>query len=214
MNLVNVSLVSLLRVRSASVVFCALLLSIGGCATGPQNVLVNLRPYEPQRGERGIPAASPSKVRIEPVRDMRGDAVGNLIGERTTIGNISMGNIELNPLPTDVIAQLLKAEFTQMGYGVVNSAQQFTVSARLRKFQVVTPATAVYWDINGTIELDLAATAQGGKAHDAHYVVTCTDRTYAYPSEEIIRNVVSACVGNLGSKVRGDAMLAKFVGER
>lgn len=202
------------RARRLIVACSVLLLSVAGCATGPQNALVNLAPYEAQRGERGNAAGSPVQVRIEPVREARGDAVGSLIGERKTIGDISMGNIELNPLPTVVMSQLLEAEFTRLGYSLVNSAEQFTIAARLRKFQVVTPATAMYWDINGAIELELAVTARNGNKHEASYAVTCTDRTYAYPSEEIIGKVVSACVGSMGTKVRSDATLAKFIGGR
>jgi uncharacterized lipoprotein YajG len=190
-----------------------LLLFVGGCA-GPQNVLVNLGPYEPQHAQGATPAAPRGTVRIEPVKDARADAVGSLIGQRTTIGNISMGEVEMSPLPTDAMAQLLRTEFTQMGYGIVNSGQQFTVAAQLRKFQVVTPATALYWDINGSIELDVTVAAQNGKKHDASYTAACTDRTYIYPSEEIIRNVVAGCVRDIGAKLRGDATLARFIGAR
>jgi uncharacterized lipoprotein YajG len=197
-----------------SVAVCFALLSTLGACAGPQNVLVDLQPYERQGGTPANPGGSAVTVRVEPVRDARGDAVGSLIGERTTIGDISMGSIELNPLPTDLMARLLRTELTQMGYSVVSSAAQFTIGAQLRKFKVVTPATVVYWDINGTIELELTAAAQDGKRHEARYAATCTDRTYVYPSQELIRNVVSACVGSIGTKVREDAALAGFIGMR
>ena len=190
-----------------------LLLFAGGCA-GPQNVLVNLGPYEPQHAEGANPAAPRGTVRIEPVRDARARAVGSLIGQRTTIGNISMGDVEMSPPPTDVMAQLLRTEFTQMGYRVVNSAQQFTVGAQLGEFQVMTPATAMYWDINGSIMLGVTVTAPDGKKRDASYVAACTDRTYVYPSEEIIGKVVAGCVRDIGAKLRGDAALARFIGAR
>jgi uncharacterized lipoprotein YajG len=189
----------------------ALLLSLTACAPGMQNVRVDLRPYEAQRA---TPAASPAKVRLEPVRDARADAVGSLIGERTTIGSVSMGSIDLNPLPTDVMAQLLRAEFTQMGHIVVVAEEQYTVGARLRKFQVTTPATAVYWDINGAIELEMTVTAQGGSRQDARYAATCTDRTYLFPSEGLIGKVVAACVGKIGADLRGDSALTKFMNLR
>lgn len=188
-----------------------LVLSLAGCVT--ENVSVNLPPYEPQAVERKGQAEPSAKLRVEAVKDARGDAVGSLVGQRTTFDK-PMGGIELNPPPTSVIAQVLRTELAQMGYSVVDSSEEFTVAAQLRKFQVVTPNTALYWDINGAIELDLAVTARGGKKFDARYAVTCTDRTYVYPSEEIIGNVVSACVGSLGAKVRGDATLSKFIGDR
>jgi len=38
---------------------------------------------------------SSGDVRIGPLRDTRRDSVGTLIGERTTVGNISLGMIEM-----------------------------------------------------------------------------------------------------------------------
>lgn len=201
------------RSRWARVAALTLLLAVGACA-GPQNVLVDLRPYEGQGSKGASPGGSQVTVRIEPVKDARGDAVGSLIGERTTIGSVSMGSIELSPLPTDVMAQLLNIEFARMGYGVGDAAAQFTIGAQLRKFQVVTPATIAYWDINGAIDLDLAAAARDGKTYQASYAATCTDRTYIFPSQDLIRNVVAACVGSIGAKVRQDAGLARFIGGR
>ncbi len=196
--------------RAASL---TLLLAVGACA-GPQNVLIDLRPYEAQGSKGASPGAPAVSVRIEPVKDARSDAVGSLIGERTTIGSISMGSIELSPLPTDVIAQLLRTEFAQMGYSVAGAAAQFTIGARLRNFRVATPATIAYWDLNGAIDLELTATAQDGKEHQARYAATCTDRTYIFPSQDLIRSVVAACVGQIGAKVRHDEALAGFLRRR
>jgi hypothetical protein len=203
------SLAGPLRARGTLVAASMLLSLLAGCAPGMQNILVDLRPYEPQGGN---PSASLAKVRIEPVKDARGDAVGGMIGERTTIGSVSMGGIELNPPPTDVIARVLKTEFTQMGFRLVSAEEQFAVGARLRKFQVLTPATVMYWDINGTIELELAVTSRDGRKHESRYAVTCTDRTYVWPGEALIGGVVAACVGEIGARLRGDVTLAKFIG--
>ena len=187
----------------------ALLALAAGCAPGMQNVRVELPAYPPQGAPRAAEERPP--VRIEPVKDARSDSVGSHIGERTTIGNISMGSIELEPLPTDVIAALLRAEFSGMGHGIVKADERFTVAARLRKFQVLTPATALYWDLNGTIELELSVRSREGRTHEPRYAATCTDRTYLFPSEDLIRKVVAACVGRVGESLRADAALAKFL---
>lgn len=201
-------LANLVRAQRAVAACCTLLLFASGCAS---NVLVNLRPYEAQAGN---PTGSLAQIRIEAVKDARADAVGSMIGERTTIGNVSMGGIDMNPPPTDVMARVLKTEFTQMGYAVVSAAEQFTIGARLRRFQVLTPATALYWDITGAIELEMAVTARDGTKHEARYATTCTERTYVWPSEDIIGSVVSACLGKVGAGIRGDAALAGFLGGR
>jgi uncharacterized lipoprotein YajG len=130
-----------------------------------------------------------------------------------TLG-VSMGMIEMKPIPTEMMTQMLATELTKMGGKVVSAGEEVRIAARLTKFQVVTPATPLYWDINGSIELDLSAIAQGGRKHDARYAATCTDRTYVFPSEEIIRNVVSACVREIGARVRADTALATFLRAR
>lgn len=196
------------RTGRALALVSMLALFAGGCA-GLQNIMVNMGPYEPQRAE-GAPAAARGAVRIEPVKDARASLVGSLIGQRTAFAGAPMGDVEMSPLPTDVMGQLLRTEFAQMGYGV-GSGAQFTVGAQLRQFQVVTPATALYWDINGSVELAVTVTAQDGKKHDASYSAACTDRTYGFPSEDLIGKVLTGCLRDIGAKLRGDAALAGFL---
>lgn len=181
----------------------------GGCA-GLQNVMVKFGPYQPSRAE-GAPSAARGTVRIERVRDARTTAVGSLIGQRTAFANAPMGDVEMTPIPTVVMEHVLWTEFGQMGYSVASGAQQFTVGAQLRQFRVVTPATALYWDVNGSVELAVTVTAQDGRKYDASYTAACTDRTYANPGEDLIRKVVVACVQDIGAKLRSDAALARFL---
>ena len=98
-----------------------------------------------------------------------------------------------------------------MGFKTVDAGESAQISAQLSRFQIVTPATALYWDINGAIELVLEATASGNKKHDARYSVECTQRTYSWPSDEIIVAVLQSCLKDLGGKIHGDAELASFL---
>jgi uncharacterized lipoprotein YajG len=173
-------------------------------------VVVSLQPYSPQA--LATPAAAKTAtIRVDSVKDARADAVGGLIGERKGYGNMPMGSIELQPNPIELIGQLLRAELTQMGYSVVASDAQLAVGTQLLKFEVVTPATAVYWDINGTIEIALVANAGTEKKHDARYSSTCTDRTYVWPSEEVIGKVITECISSIGAKIRNDTTLANLL---
>jgi len=205
-----------IRVRAALAWGCALLVlgSVTGCATGPENVHVHLAPYasQPARHEGMAPTAG--LVRIDRVRDARHDEVGGLVGDRTGLGGMSMGKIEVLPEPTAMVATLLQAELTAMGLKVVESDEQFRVDARLLRFRISTPATALYWDINGVIELELDVQTAGGTGHMARYTANCTERTYAWPSEEIIGRVVSACLKEGGRQLRGDARLSEFLSAR
>jgi len=201
-----------LALRARTLAACGVLvLALGGCAVEMmENVHVSLHPYQPEGAARAGAAASRAAVAIEPVRDARRETVGSMIGERTTIGAVSMGSIEMEPVPTAVMAQVLKAELKGMGFTIVDSGE-LRVGAQLTKFQVTTPATPIYWDMNGVVELDVTATGPGGRKHVAQYAAKCTDRTYVFPSQELITNVVSACVREIGAKIRGDAALVRFL---
>jgi uncharacterized lipoprotein YajG len=130
-----------------------------------------------------------------------------------TYGN-PMGTIETYPVPTALIATVLKEELVGMGLDVLDSGEQFRIGAQLNKFLVTTPNTALHWDVTGDVELAVSATRPDGARHEARYVATCTDRTYSGPSEEIIASVVVACLKDLGGKLRGDAALSAFLGAR
>lgn len=200
--------------RGAAAVALAGLLLLGGCAAGLQSVRVELPPYVAQPDARGAPPTARGTLQIDAVRDARRDAVGSLIGERTTIGAVSMGKIDLEPMPTVMMTALLRAEFARMGFVAGEGAPAWRIAGRLAKFEVATPATALYWDIVGSVELELEATAPGGATHAARYEARCTDRTYAWPSEALIGGVVSACLKDIGARLRGDQALAAFLGAR
>ena len=181
---------------------------LAACAAGPGNVLVSVQPYSPQAmASQAAPAAA---IRIDPVKDARPNAVGGLVGQRTGLGNMAMGSIELQPSPTELVGQLVSAELARMGYSVAASNAQLTVATQLLKFEIATPATALYWDVNGAIEIALTAAAGSEKKHDARYDAACTERTYVWPSEEIIGKVAAACISALGAKVRSDARLGSL----
>ena len=78
MNATTKSTHTTLRTGRAFAIASLLALFAGGCA-GPQNVMVNLGPYQPQ-GAEGAASTARGAVRIEPVRDARTNAVGSLIG--------------------------------------------------------------------------------------------------------------------------------------
>ena len=181
-----------------------LCVALAGCATGPNNVQVQLPAYTaPSAG-----ATVRGMVQVEPVREARRDAVGQLVGQRTGLGGMSMGQIELNPSPTVATTAMLQAELKGKGFTLSDAGAPARVATRITRFQVQTPATALYWDINGAIDLEIDATGPGGRQHAASYQVQCTNRTYAWPSEELIAKVLDGCLKELGSRIRADSALA------
>jgi uncharacterized lipoprotein YajG len=199
-------------VRTFTVLF-AISVLVTGCA-GMKNVLITLPTYQTQLKEQKISSGLPVKIHVEPLKDLRGGAIGGLIGEKTTIGNKPMGNIEMNPIPTNILEQLLKSELSALGYKIVDSDEEFRIDAQLKKFKVVTPATALYWDVNGAINLNLAIVHRWGKVYNSRYTATCTDRTYMWPSEDIITGVVNDCLGKIAASLQDDKALASFLEAR
>lgn len=187
-------------------------LMLTGCAGVVQNVLVTLPEYQAKISKDRSSISSPARIRIGPVKEARTEFVGRLIGKKTTIGNIYMGHIEMSPLPTELIAQLLRSELGAAGHTITDSGEDFSIDTQLYKFRVLTPGTAIYWDVTGTVDILIRITGPGGKKHEARYATTCTDRTYVWPSQEIITNVVKACGDKIGARLRGDTALAKFLG--
>ena len=172
------------------------------------NATVQLEPFVALREAK---TANGIAVHMDLLRDTRDDAVGALIGERKTF-NKAMGMIYLSPPPVQAVTDMLRSELTAAGYRFGQVDAPTHVSGRLIKFEVDTPNTALYWDINGKIEIELSVEGQAGPRHEARYQTQCTDRTYNWPSEAKIAGVLQSCLEALGEKVRADRALANALG--
>lgn len=158
------------------------------------------------------PVAAPQgqgTVHIEPVRDARSMARGKVIGERTSLG-VSLGEIDVSPRPAAIIRDLLAAELEKLGYRNVPAGAKFDIETHLSRFTVETPSTALYWDINGVIAIDIAV-KRNSERQRLHFEVTCTDRTYRWLSQPLVKGVVSACLASLGTRIREDRALAQLL---
>jgi uncharacterized lipoprotein YajG len=197
--------------RSSALAGVTLMMLASGCATGPSNVIVNVAPYVVQSTEA---AGSKGMVRVDAAKDARREATGAMIGDRTGLGNMSMGSVATNPAPATLVTSVIKDELDAMGFDASGTGNAPVVSTQLIKFQIVTPATALYWDINGAIEIALTATGLSGKSYGMRHAVQCTARTYAWPGEDVIGGVITSCLKQLGDKVKGDTALADVLSGR
>jgi len=200
------SFVESIRSYAAPIVLALLVM---GCA-GMENVLVTLPAYQTNLATQKAYSGSPAKIHVAPIKDIRSDSIGNLIGERKSF-NTPMGDIEMSPTPASMLEQLLRSELSALGNKIVDSDEEFRVEGQLNKFKIVTPNTITYWDINGEIDITLAIVSQVGKVHNSHYTVTCTDRTFVWPSEGIIKDVVTDCLGKIATSLQNDTALARFL---
>lgn len=112
--------------------------------------------------------------------------------ERTTIGGVSMGNINLTPSATDIVRRVIEAKANAI-LGDQISGDQQTIYCGIRAFDITTPVTLLYWDINAKIDIVLRA-----RKKDRAITILATERTYVWPSEAIIQRVLVEAVNRFG----------------
>ncbi len=161
---------------------------LAGCASPEVVVNVDAVPAASQHEPNGQAV----KVEITDIRKATNQ-------ERTTIGGVSMGKVILKPPEEELVRQLVQAKADE-AFARHPKAAPRIVLCGIREFQVSTPATLLYWDVNAKIELVL-------RVHDRDRIVSgsATERTYVWPSQEIIRRVTQAALNRV-SQETGQAL--------
>lgn len=126
----------------------------------------------------------PAHARVE-VTDIRREATM----ERTALG-VSMGRIRIEPPVVELVAAAVRAAAADVGQA--STAPSPTVLCGIRKFDVATPSTPLYWDIDVTIEVVLRV---GGQ--DREVSASATDRTWTWPSAGLIGEVTADALREL-----------------
>jgi hypothetical protein len=172
-----------------------------------QDTFLILSPYAATATPSRDSSFRGATVYVEAVQDARGVARGNLIGQRSALG-VSMGKIDMTPSPTAMVRQLLVSELENLGGRSVQAGAHVTVEARLTRFEVQTPSTLLYWDVNGVIAIDVGVKRGHDERRHFQYQTACTNRTYLGPSQSVVGGVVYDCLKGLGAQVREDPILA------
>ena len=163
--------------RTRAILVSAILLA--GCATGSQELVV---PVDLGAVTGAAAGGAPAALRVDVA-----DAREVIRMERTTIGAVSMGRIVLRPQEAElvraVVASRLQAALAK------GAAAPDSVACAIRTFDVITPATALYWDV--TTNIALALRVRGGERIVSG---TATERTYSWPSEELIARVTAGAL--------------------
>ena len=159
----------------------ALAALLAGCATDEIRVAVRT-----DAATQSTAVAHRAQVQVT---DIRREATL----ERTTIGAVSLGRVRLEPSEPELVRAVIEASANEVlarrgGTGPV------TILAGIRVFDVVTPATPLYWDVTTTIELVLRVQGQ-----DRTVSGTATERTFVWPSEEMIARVTAEALRRLGA---------------
>lgn len=102
--------------------------------------------------------------------------------ERTTIGDVSMGRVALDPPEAELIREMVSVQADALLAQSPATQTPPWIQCGIRIFDIVTPATALYWDVTTRIEIVLRVSGQERSARGSS-----VERTYAWPSGEIIQ---------------------------
>jgi hypothetical protein len=108
---------------------------------------------------------------------------------------ISMGRIELVPDEITLIRTLVQVKADKVLADMGRSTAP-TVYCGIRRFQLTTPSTIAYWDVNADIELVLRAGDQ-----DREVKASGTRRTYWHPSGALLREATAEALARLALQV-------------
>ena len=147
--------------RHLALLLTTLLLS--ACAGAMSDTVINIQ----------LEHAPQPHSRIE-VIDLRREATLR----RTTVGNISLGAISLSPPETELVRAMVTKALQKAG------VEPPEVYCGILTFDIVTPATPLYWDVTARIELLLRVDGKERTARGMH-----VEQTWVYPSDAIIARV-------------------------
>lgn len=142
--------------------------------------------------------AQTAQVTLQPItRELGLGELPGRIGERTTIGSISMGYVTLDPPPEAVMTSALRDGLAAKGYGTGGGSM--TIGGEVTRFALSTPATATYWDVTIDAEARISLNGRAGT-----YTVRCVERTYLWPSDRLIAGLARACADQISAKFLTD----------
>ena len=171
-----------------------LLAAIAACAdVGRITVLaVSVATYVPDAAD----LEQRARVEVFDIREQR-------VLERTALST-SLGTIEFQPRETLVIERLVQALADRLLAGYAGMQTMPEILCGIRVFDVTTPSTMLYWDMNAEIELLLRVGERERLAKGA-----ATERTWIYPSQEHLQRVTDRAVGVLAADI--DVALAELL---
>lgn len=178
-----------------------MVVSVAGCE-GTSDTAATVQKHTPEASDSALAGVSPRAVTVQAFSMKRGVGVlPGRIGERTTVGNVSMGYVTLSPAPEVLFTDAIKSEIAAAGHSVSGGPSK--VSGTVQRFALSTPATALYWDV--TIDAALTVNVNGSQRN---YSEVCVTRTAAWPSDSLISKVAKDCVSRIAAKFRNDRSVA------
>ena len=134
------------------------------------------------------------------VKDSRKEAVFR----RTTIFDIQMSHIELYPPVPELVRRMVEAAVDRLLASRVENPPE-TIECKIAVFDIRTPATMLYWDVETRMELTLH-----GRGWSRTVLASASERTFLWPSQEIIARVVRAALSQAEERT-DQALREQFV---
>ena len=152
--------------------------SLTACSGGISNIVINMDSFQSMECED---IHTTQQLRVE-ILDIRKDKRM----EKTTLGGVSLGKIDLNPPETELVRGIIENILCKSFIDRTMPKVMPTVYCGIKTFDISTPATLLYWDVIAKIELVL-------RVHGQDHTVSgsAKERTWIWPSQDIIHRVTS-----------------------
>lgn len=115
---------------------------------------------------------------------------------RRTVFEVSLGEITLSPPESELIKQVVADALQRVFSDGGRQRKLPTVYCGIKKFDIVTPATPLYWDVTTRIELILRI-----RGVERTVSGEAVERTWLYPSEEIIQRVTTRALDDVAVRL-------------
>jgi len=143
---------------------------------------------------------------LSPATDSREERAR--IGERTAAFNVSMGSVFFDRQVPAFLGEAIASDLLGAGHEIAVDGPGRPVSLEVLKFWTHTNTTALYWDVIGNIDVRVSVGSESDAEGIQSAMFTCEqkERTYAWPSLDLVTEVMDACLVELVTGMRGDAV--------
>ena len=171
--------------------------------------------YRPSEGEKGLLSSLPSKkIKVLPFTDKRMPQMESIkIGSREAALSVPMGEVYAERPVFEIVRDAVQTEFARNGHLVVGDNEYVSIRGEIRAFSVGTSVTLVYWDVIGNVSFTLEAKKAGvaSPVTLGPFEGKQVERTYVYPSAEIMERVTGGSLDNAIKAMGSDAALIGFL---
>jgi uncharacterized lipoprotein YajG len=133
------------------------------------------------------------------VHDARSDR--GRIGTREAAFGVAMGDVFFARDVEDFLGEAVADQLRAAGHAV-GSERAPVVSVEVAKFWLHTETTMLYWDVVGEVAIDVSVGEDSAHRFDCRAV----KRTYVWPSEALLGEVLDECLVDLMAELIGDPM--------